>query len=155
MYEILTAAQHAKRARKAAEQRARNELREEGTRDKDPTVFQQSSQDSGTALEASSPLPSSAASCAPVALGADDLLPLFIWIVLRSQSPRLHSNCAYIHAFLSPVRLMGQEGYCLVNLESATAFLTDIVPESLNMDPAEFSRQLKAAEELMLLEEQG
>jgi hypothetical protein len=49
---------------------------------------------------------------------------------------------------------MGQAGYSLANLESAIAFLTDIGPESLNIDPEEFKRKMEVAEERMLLEEQ-
>lgn len=38
--------------------------------------------------------------------GADDFLPLFIYIVLRSQIPQLYSNCEYITAYRNPSDLM-------------------------------------------------
>ncbi|KAF1332921.1 Vacuolar assembly/sorting protein vps9, partial [Globisporangium splendens] len=38
--------------------------------------------------------------------GADDFLPVFIYIVLHSQIPRLVSNCEYIAAYRNPADLM-------------------------------------------------
>lgn len=152
MYEILTSAQHAKKAQKTAEQRSKDQLGQVALLgDQSPPLHADHavvSVDSSLGTSSAPPL------SAPVALGADDLLPLFIWVVLRSQCPYLHSNCAYIQSFLSPVRLIGQAGYSLVNLESAIAFLTDIGPESLNIDPQEFKRNMEAAEVRMLLEQQ-
>ena len=78
--------------------------------------------------------------------GADDFLPLFIWVVLRSNIPRLCSNCEYVQAFLNPARLMGQSGYCLINLRSAIEFVNYIEAEQLNIDPKEFANKLAAAE---------
>jgi len=82
--------------------------------------------------------------------GADDFLPLFIWVVLRAQVPQLYSNCEFIHAYLSPARLMGKAGYCLINLESAIAFLTHITPEYVSMDAKEFDRKWQEAEDALV-----
>jgi len=70
--------------------------------------------------------------------GADDFLPIFIWVVLRSHVPRLISNCEYIQTYLNSARLMSQSGYCLINLRSAIEFITYITAESINMDPLVF-----------------
>lgn len=87
--------------------------------------------------------------------GADDFLPLFIWVVLRSHIPRLCSNCEYIQAYLNPHRLMSKSGYCLINLRSAMEFVTYIEPSSINIDPEYFEQQLAAAEQkLQELEDQ-
>lgn len=40
--------------------------------------------------------------------GADDFLPVFIYIVLHSQIPRLYSNCEYIAAYRNPADLMSK-----------------------------------------------
>jgi Rab5 GDP/GTP exchange factor len=40
--------------------------------------------------------------------GADDFLPVFIYIVLHSKIPRLHSNCEYIAAYRNPNDLMSK-----------------------------------------------
>lgn len=39
---------------------------------------------------------------------ADDFLPVLIYVVLRSNVPRLHSMCEYVQAFHSPVALMSR-----------------------------------------------
>jgi Rab5 GDP/GTP exchange factor len=38
------------------------------------------------------------------ALGADDFLPVFIMVVMRSMVPKLASNCEYIQSFYNPAR---------------------------------------------------
>lgn len=48
--------------------------------------------------------------------GADDFLPLLIWVVLHCYVPKLVSNCEYIQSYHNPVHLRGKAGYCLVNL---------------------------------------
>jgi len=78
--------------------------------------------------------------------GADDFLPLFIWVVLRSHVPRLVSNCEYIQTYLNSARLMSQSGYCLINLRSAIEFITNITAELINMDPLIFDMKCKQME---------
>ncbi len=80
--------------------------------------------------------------------GADDFLPLFIWVVLRSHIPRLLSNCVYIESYLSPARLMSKSGYCLINLRSAIEFVNNAEGSSVNMTEEEFDAKLIEAEEL-------
>lgn len=50
------------------------------------------------------------------AYGADDFLPIFIYVVLKSNVPNLHSNCEYIQSFLDPAQMRSQSGYFFVNL---------------------------------------
>lgn len=50
------------------------------------------------------------------AAGADDFLPVFIYVVMHSNIPRLHTNCEYIQQFHNPAHLMSKSGYCFVNL---------------------------------------
>lgn len=78
--------------------------------------------------------------------GADDFLPLFIWVVLKSHVPRLVSNCEYIQTYLNSARLMSQSGYCLINLRSAIEFITNITAELINMDPLIFDMKCKQME---------
>jgi len=78
--------------------------------------------------------------------GADDFLPLFIWVVMRSHIPRLCSNCEYIQTFLNPARLMGKSGYCLINLRSAIEFVNSVDGDQLNIDAKEFEDRLADAE---------
>jgi hypothetical protein len=78
--------------------------------------------------------------------GADDFLPLLIWVVVQSKVPRLFSNCEYIQTYLNPARLMSKSGYCLINLRSAIEFLAYLEPTNLNMDIEEFERKYAEAE---------
>lgn len=48
--------------------------------------------------------------------GADDFLPIFIYVVMHSQVPQLVSNCEYIQCFHNPDNLRSKAGYCFVNL---------------------------------------
>jgi hypothetical protein len=72
--------------------------------------------------------------------GADDFLPLFIWVVLKAKVPNLFAHCDYIEAFLNPARLMAKDGYCLMNLRSALIFIKELSAESVSMDPDLFQR---------------
>jgi hypothetical protein len=78
--------------------------------------------------------------------GADDFLPLFIWVVLRAQVPLLFANCDYIEAYLNPNRLMGKDGYCLMNLRSALMFIKDLSAEGVTMEADAFNASFAAAE---------
>eukprot|EP01032_Pedospumella_encystans_P011060 gene11060-12893_t len=78
--------------------------------------------------------------------GADDFLPLFIWVVMRSHIPRLCSNVNYVQTYLNPARLMGKWGYCLINLSSAIEFVKYIEADQLVIDPKEFEGKLIEAE---------
>lgn len=82
-------------------------------------------------------------------VGADDFLPVFIYLVLKSEIPELYSNCEYIQAFLNPLQMMSQVGYCMVNLRSAIDFIEYLDAERLKMDPDDFNRQLAEAEREM------
>jgi hypothetical protein len=78
--------------------------------------------------------------------GADDFLPLFIWVVLRAQVPNLFANCDFIEAYLNPNRLMGKDGYCLMNLRSALTFIKDLTAEGVTMEAAAFEAGYAAAQ---------
>ena len=78
--------------------------------------------------------------------GADDFMPLFIWVVLRSHIPKLASNVSYIQAYLNPARLMGKWGYCLINLCSAIEFVKYAEPDQFIIDSKEYDMKLAQAE---------
>lgn len=77
--------------------------------------------------------------------GADDFLPVFIYIVLTSDVKDILSNCEYISSYHSPFRLMSRAGYCLVNLQSAAEFIDSLDASSLSIDPEEFAAKMKAS----------
>jgi hypothetical protein len=79
--------------------------------------------------------------------GADDFLPLFIYVVLQSQIPNLYANCEYIQLYHNPARMMSKSGYCLINLRSAIEFINYLEASSINIDPNEFQQKLEENEE--------
>ncbi|KAL3665551.1 hypothetical protein V7S43_009585 [Phytophthora oleae] len=82
--------------------------------------------------------------------GADDFLPVFIYIVLHSQIPRLHSNCEYISAYRNQADLMSKAGYCFVNLRSAVEFIMVMDGSMLSLSDDEFQRLYAEREKLLL-----
>ncbi|XP_058384518.1 VPS9 domain-containing protein 1 isoform X3 [Diceros bicornis minor] len=56
-------------------------------------------------------------------IGADDLLPILSFVVLRSGLPQLVSECAALEEFIHEGYLIGEEGYCLTSLQSALSFV--------------------------------
>ncbi|XP_073515309.1 VPS9 domain-containing protein 1 isoform X2 [Phyllobates terribilis] len=57
------------------------------------------------------------------AIGADDLLPIVAFVVLKSGMSHLLSECAALEEFIHEGDLIGEEGYCLTSLQSALAYL--------------------------------
>ncbi|CAN2389406.1 Vacuolar sorting protein 9 (VPS9) domain [Pristimantis euphronides] len=65
------------------------------------------------------------------AIGADDLLPILAFVVLKSRMSHLLSECAALEEFIHEGYLIGEEGYCLTSLQSALAYLETLpVPPS-------------------------
>ncbi|XP_075432948.1 VPS9 domain-containing protein 1 [Ascaphus truei] len=56
-------------------------------------------------------------------IGADDLLPILAFVVLRSGLSQLLSECAALEEFIHDGYLIGEEGYCLTSLQSALSYL--------------------------------
>ena len=44
--------------------------------------------------------------------GADDFLPIFIYVVLKAKVPSLYTHCEFIQNYLNPAALMSKAGYC-------------------------------------------
>jgi len=78
--------------------------------------------------------------------GADDFFPVFIYVVLKANVPQLYSNCEYIETFRNPHDMITRSGYCFVNLRSALEFLLNVDSSQLNIDSAEFHRNVQQQE---------
>lgn len=56
-------------------------------------------------------------------LGADDLLPVLCYIVIRSGLPQLVSECQAMEKFIHEGYMFGEEGYCLTSFQTAINYL--------------------------------
>ncbi|XP_018421979.1 PREDICTED: VPS9 domain-containing protein 1 [Nanorana parkeri] len=64
-------------------------------------------------------------------IGADELLPILAFVVLKSGLSHLVSECAALEEFIHEGYLIGEEGYCLTSLQSALAYLETLpIPPS-------------------------
>ncbi|KAG6546621.1 hypothetical protein Mapa_011810 [Marchantia paleacea] len=76
--------------------------------------------------------------------GADDFLPVLIYVVIKANPPQLHSNLQYILRYRHQGRLVSEAAYFYTNLVSAESFIRNLDSSSLSMDPAEFEKRMQA-----------
>jgi len=76
--------------------------------------------------------------------GADDFLPLLIYIVLQANPTHLHTNIQYISHFRNQSKMISEIGYYFTHLVSATHFINTLDSSCLSIDPAEFQRKMEA-----------
>uniref|UniRef100_A0A4W3INZ4 VPS9 domain containing 1 n=1 Tax=Callorhinchus milii TaxID=7868 RepID=A0A4W3INZ4_CALMI len=63
------------------------------------------------------------------AIGADDLLPILSYVVLKSNLTQLVSECAALEEFIHEGYLIGEEGYCLTSMQSALLYVESLSKE--------------------------
>ncbi|XP_006902926.1 PREDICTED: VPS9 domain-containing protein 1 [Elephantulus edwardii] len=75
------------------------------------------------------------------AIGADDLLPILSFVVLRSGLPQLVSECAALEEFIHEGSLIGEEGYCLTSLQSALSYVELLPRGALAQSPGRIRQE--------------
>ncbi|CAJ2644287.1 unnamed protein product [Trifolium pratense] len=81
--------------------------------------------------------------------GADEFLPVLIYVTLKANPPQLHSNLLYIQRFRRQSRLVGEASYYFTNMLSAESFISNIDAKAISIDETEFERNMEFARALL------
>eukprot|EP00249_Psilotum_nudum_P018553 c26861_g1_i1 orf=524-2221(-) len=80
--------------------------------------------------------------------GADDFLPVLIYVTMKANPPQLHSNLLYIQRYRHNSRLVSEAAYFYTNLVSAESFIENLEASSISMEEGEFEIKMQAANEV-------
>ncbi|KAK0577328.1 hypothetical protein LWI29_031366 [Acer saccharum] len=80
-----------------------------------------------------------------VLAGADDFLPVLIYVVIKANPPQLHSNLKFIQLYRRQTKLVSEAAYYFTNLVSAKSFIVDLNAKSLSIEEIKFEESMQAA----------
>ena len=78
--------------------------------------------------------------------GQDELIPIFQYIIIKSQPKRMISNINYINCFLDDEDLTGEKGFLLAQMKSAVCFINNVNYIKLKISETEFNINVKKSE---------
>jgi hypothetical protein len=78
-------------------------------------------------------------------VGADECLPIVIYLIIKAQPRRMYSNLNYLTIFRSRQQMMGDAGFCFLQVKSAVEFIESLDSSSLSVSSDEFSRSIDEA----------
>lgn len=81
--------------------------------------------------------------------GADEFLPVLIYVTIKANPPQLHSNLLYIQRYRHQSRLVAEAAYFFTNMLSAASFISNIDAKALSMDETEFENNMETARALL------
>ncbi|KAK4799396.1 hypothetical protein SAY86_024761 [Trapa natans] len=81
--------------------------------------------------------------------GADEFLPVLIYVTIKANPPQLHSNLMYIQRYRGQSRLVAEVAYFFTNMLSAESFISSIDAKALSMNEKEFEKNMESAKALL------
>ncbi|OMO84876.1 Vacuolar sorting protein 9 [Corchorus olitorius] len=81
--------------------------------------------------------------------GADEFLPVLIYVTIKANPPQLHSNLLYIQRYRGQSRLVGEAAYFFTNMLSAESFISEIDAKALSLEETEFEKNMEFARALL------
>ncbi|XP_057503091.1 vacuolar protein sorting-associated protein 9A [Actinidia eriantha] len=81
--------------------------------------------------------------------GADEFLPVLIYVTIKANPPQLHSNLLYIQRYRRQSRLVSETAYFFTNILSAESFILNIDAKALSMEEAEYENNMESARALL------
>ncbi|KAG6655616.1 vacuolar protein sorting-associated protein 9A-like isoform X1 [Carya illinoinensis] len=81
--------------------------------------------------------------------GADEFLPVLIYVTIKANPPKLHSNLSYIQRYRHQSRLVAEPAYFFTNMLSAESFISNIDAKALSMEETEFEKNMEYARALL------
>lgn len=82
--------------------------------------------------------------------GADEFLPVLIYVTIKANPPQLHSNLVYIQRYRRQTRLVSEAAYFFTNILSAESFVNSINGESLSLEETDFQNKMESARTQLL-----
>ncbi|MCO5614860.1 hypothetical protein L7F22_069145 [Adiantum nelumboides] len=79
--------------------------------------------------------------------GADEFLPVLIYVIIKANPPQLYSNLLFIQRYRHQSRLVSEPAYFFTNLVSAESFIENLNASSLSMDERDFQKKMTLAKE--------
>jgi hypothetical protein len=77
--------------------------------------------------------------------GADDCLPIVIYLVIKARPKRMHSNLNYLTLFRCRQQMLGDAGFCFLQVKSAVEFIESLDCSCLSISEAEFESSIAEA----------
>nr|QGN01431.1 vacuolar protein sorting-associated protein 9A-like protein [Camellia sinensis] len=81
--------------------------------------------------------------------GADEFLPVLIYVTIKANPPQLHSNLLYIQRYRRQSRLVAETAYFFTNVLSAESFILSIDANSISMDETEYEKNMESARSVL------
>ncbi|KAL6504559.1 Vacuolar protein sorting-associated protein 9A [Orobanche gracilis] len=81
--------------------------------------------------------------------GADEFLPVLIYVTVKANPPQLHSNLSYIQRFRRQTRLVSESAYFFTNMLSVESFIININAKALSMEDVDFEHNMESAKALL------